>query len=126
MKFIIKSIINSSPKAIYNTWLSSKGHSEMTGGEANISDVTGDSFTTWDGYISGENLLLEKNKRIVQSWRTSEFEDHEPDSQIEIQLSEQGGKTVLTLIHTNLPESGEHYRAGWEEHYFQPMNAHFI
>jgi activator of HSP90 ATPase len=86
MKFTIKTTINALPEVIYNAWLSSKGHSEMTGGEANISDLTGDTFTTWDGYICGKNLLLKENKKIVQSWRTSEFEDHEPDSQIEIQL----------------------------------------
>ena len=125
MEFTLKATIDASPEAIYTAWLSSKGHSKMTGGEANASNLTGNSFTAWDGYISGKNLLLEENKRIVQSWRSSQFEDHEPDSQIEVRLSEQGGKTLITLIHTNLPDSGEHYKKGWEEHYFQPMNSYF-
>jgi activator of HSP90 ATPase len=83
------------------------------------------SFTTWDGYIEGKNIDLEPYHRIVQSWRTFDFEEEDQDSQIEILLSEAVGETELTLIHSNLPESGEHYKQGWEEHYFQPMKAYF-
>jgi activator of HSP90 ATPase len=61
----------------------------------------------------------------VQSWRTSEFGKEDQDSQIEILLNEVAGETELTLIHSNLPESGEHYKKGWDEHYFQPMKVYF-
>ena len=125
MEFKLKTIIKSSPEEIYTTWLSSEGHSKMTGGIASISDKIGDNFTAWDGYIEGKNLELEKNNRIFQSWRTSEFEDDEEDSQIEILLNEVDGQTELTLIHTNLPEHGEQYKSGWENHYFKPMNEYF-
>ena len=125
MKFTLKTTIKASARKIYSAWLSSEGHTKMTGGKATTSDKIGDTFTAWDGYIQGENLILEENKRIVQSWRTSEFEDHEDDSQIEIVLLENGGKTELILKHTQLPESGEHYKKGWDEHYFQLMKAYF-
>lgn len=97
----------------------------MTGGTAIASNETGGSFTAWDGYIKGHNILLEPYSRIVQSWRTSQFEEGEKDSQIEILLNENNGETELTLIHSNIPESGEHYRKGWDEHYFQPMKEYF-
>lgn len=84
-----------------------------------------DHFTAWDDYIEGENLALEPNKRIVQSWRTSEFLDNEPDSQIELILKDDGNQTELTLIHTNLSENGEQYKKGWEDHYFEPMRDYF-
>ncbi len=112
-------------KEIYKTWLSSEGHSNMTGGEATISEKIGGRFTAWDGYIEGKNIELEPYKRILQSWRTSQFEDHEKDSQLEILLNEVDGQTELTLIHTNVPESGEHYKKGWDNHYFQPMKLYF-
>src|SRR5210317_98563 len=103
MKFTLKTIINASSSKIYDTWLNSEGHSKMTGGSAEISDVVGASFTAWDGYIKGRNLLLEPNKRILQTWRTTEFEKNEDDSQLEILLHGLEGKTELTLIHSNLP-----------------------
>ena len=125
MEFTLKTKIKASAKEIYNTWLNSVGHSKMTGGEAVISDKIGDSFTTWDGYIEGKNVNLEPFHRIVQSWRTSDFGEEDKDSQIEILLSEVAGETQLTLIHTNLSESGEHYKKGWDDHYFKPMQSYF-
>lgn len=125
MKFTLVTIIRATAKEIYTAWLSSEGHSEMTGGEANTSVTVGDNFTAWDGYIEGKNMALEPFSRILQSWRTSQFEQDEEDSQIEILLNEVDGETELTLIHSNIPESGEHYRKGWDEHYFQPMKSYF-
>jgi len=126
MDFILKTTLNVPAKNIYTAWLSSEGHSKMTGGEATASDKVGDTFMAWDGYIQGTNLVLEENKRIVQSWRTTQFLENETDSQIEVLLKERDGATELTLIHSNLPESGEHYRKGWDEHYFQPMKKYFV
>ena len=125
MEFTLKTKINTSAKEIYKAWLNSEGHSNMTGGAAIISDKPGDNFTAWDGYIEGKNIELEPYKRILQTWRTSQFKDQEEDSQIEILLNEIDGQTELTLIHTNVPESGEHYKKGWDNHYFQPMNEYF-
>ena len=125
MEFTVVAKFNAKPEEIFRAWMSSEHHAEMTGGEAYISDKVGDRFSAWDGYIEGENIILEPNKRIVQSWRTTEFSDDEEDSQIEITLEEQNGVTELTLKHSNLPAHGEQYRNGWEEHYFQPMKKYF-
>ncbi len=125
MEFTLTTTIAAGAEEIYTAWLNAEGHSEMTGGAASITDNIGDSFTAWDGYIEGKNLELVSNKRIVQTWRTTEFDASEEDSQIEILLNERDGQTELTLIHTNLPEHGEQYKNGWEEHYFKPMKAYF-
>jgi activator of HSP90 ATPase len=125
MKFTLKTTINARAEQIYQAWLSSEGHTKMTGGSASITDKVGDNFSAWDGYIEGVNIAIEPFNRIFQSWRTTEFEKEEKDSLVEILLSENLGLTELTLIHSNLPESGEHYIKGWENHYFQPMKDYF-
>jgi len=125
MEFTLKTNIKAKAKQIYKAWLSTQGHTKMTGGTAFVSDKVGDTFTAWDGYIKGENLVLEPYTRIVQSWRASQFEESEEDSQIYITLNEKEGETKLTLTHSNVPESGEHYIKGWDEHYFKPMKAYF-
>lgn len=125
MEFTLNTTIKATAKEIYSAWLSSEGHTNMTGGGAYASDEIGAEFTAWDGYITGKNLALEPYKRILQSWRTSEFEEDKMDSQIELFLDKKDGQTELTLIHTNVPESGEHYKKGWDTHYFQPMKAYF-
>ena len=125
MDFTLTTQIKATAKQIYKSWLSTQRHSKMTGSPAYVSDKVGDTFKAWEGYITGSNLELEPYNRIVQSWRSSNFEDNESDSQIEVLLSENGEETTLTLNHTNVPESGEHYKEGWNKHYFEPMQQYF-
>lgn len=125
MQFTIKTIFEVPASKIYKAWLSTESHTAMTGGEASISDNVGDEFTAWDGYIFGKNLELTPHSRILQSWRTTEFEANETDSLLEILLEETDGRTEVTLIHTNLPAHGEQYKIGWDDHYFQPMKVYF-
>lgn len=111
---------------IYDAWLSSKEHAAMTGGGASVEPRVGGKMTAWDGYIEGELLVLEPSKRIVQSWRTSEFPDGSGHSHLEVLLDPEGEGTRVTLVHTEIPEGqGARYDQGWEEFYFKPMRKHF-
>jgi activator of HSP90 ATPase len=122
----IKDTFKTNLTQLYNDWLSSEGHTAITGGEATASKEKGVPFTAWDGYIEGVNLELEENKRIVQSWRTMEFNVDDKDSQIEILLEDDGDGVQFTLTHSNIPEGNEEkYKLGWEEHYLQPMSQYY-
>ncbi len=114
------------PNAIYNAWLDGDQHANMTGGDATGVPEVGAKFTAWDGYIWGSNLELEANQRIVQSWRTSDFEEADDDSRIEIELSPTETGCLLTLHHSNIPDDHpSDYEQGWEDHYFIPMRSYF-
>ena len=127
MEFELKATFNTTAELLFTAWLDSGKHSIMTGGAAEVSNIEGNSFTAWDGYIVGRNLVIEPYKRIVQSWRAADFEAGHEDSEIELHLNETDGKTELTLIHRNLPDSiGEQYRQGWVDHYFSPMSEYFL
>ena len=124
--FTLTTTIPASAQDIYDTWLDSIGHSEMTGGAATMSDETGAEVSAWDGYISGRNLELVPGERIVQSWRTTKFTDDHDDSIITVTLEEIDGETLLTLVHSNVPDGQTSYeRGGWQSHYFEPMIAYF-
>jgi uncharacterized protein YndB with AHSA1/START domain len=124
--FTLTATIPASPEEIYQAWLDSIGHSEMTGGEATMSDEVGAEVSAWDGYISGRNLELIPGERIVQSWRTTEFGDEEEDAVITIVLQEIEDGTLLTLEHSNVPDEHKRYeQGGWQSNYFEPMVAYF-
>jgi len=125
MEFTLHTQIKASAKDIYDTWLSSDGHTKMTGGAAIITDKANDSFTAWDGYISGTNIELKKFTKIVQTWRTDDFSKEEESSILSIELKDLNGVTEILLTHSSLPKHGEQYIEGWEEHYFTPMKAYF-
>lgn len=124
--FTISTLIPATPEQIYAAWLSSEGHSQMTGEQAEVQGGTGGVFAAWDGYIRGKTLQLEHPYRIVQAWRTSEFPEESPDSRVEILLEGIAEGTKLTLVHTNIPAGqAAGYKQGWEDFYFTPMRAYF-
>lgn len=124
--YVLTTTIPASPEEIYEAWLDSLSHSEMTGSEARMSDQIGADVSAWAGYISGRNLELVPGKRIVQSWRTSEFAEEHADSIITLVLEEADDGTLLTLEHINVPDEQRSYEeSGWQSNYFEPMVAYF-
>lgn len=124
--FEISTILPASPKRIYEAWLNSDEHSAMTGGAAEVDPSIGGRHSAWDNYITGTTIELEPYRRIVQSWRTTEFLPDQPDSRLEIMLEEVDGGTQLTLKHSGIPEGqGPSYKSGWGENYFDPMREYF-
>lgn len=122
----MSAVVAAEPKAVYDAWMNSKGHGAMTGSGAKIIAKVGSAYSAWDGYISGKTLELEPGSRIVQSWRTTEFEADEPDSRLEVLLEKARGGTKVTLVHTNIPDGhGPEYRKGWLDFYFKPMKEYF-
>ena len=124
-KFIVTDVISASPEQIYKAWLSTKGHSGMTGSPAMVESKVKGKFTAWDGYISGETLEVKPFSRIVQAWRTTEFPEDHPESRLEILLEPVKGGTKITIIHSNIPEGqADDYKQGWQDHYFEPMKQY--
>jgi len=121
-EFTLKAEFHVSAEKIYKAYLSTQGHTQMTGSSAKVDGRVDGEFTAWDGYIWGTFLELEENKRIVQAWRTAEFPEDAEDSHVEILLEEIAATTRLTLIHSNIPEGqADSYKTGWEDFYFKPM-----
>ncbi len=115
-----------SPQAVYDAWMSSEGHTAMTGGVAHVHPEVGGTFDAWDGYISGKFVILEPGKRIQQTWRTAHFDSQHEDSVVDIDLCADGDLTILTLTHSNVPDGQTSYEeTGWQTHYFQPMLRRF-
>lgn len=114
------------PQRVYDAWLDADAHSAMTGSEyARIVPSVGGAYTVWDEYVWGRNVALEPGRRIVQSWRTTDFAADDPDSQIEVTFEAADGGTRVTIAHSGIPDGQEHYRDGWREYYFEPMKVYF-
>jgi activator of HSP90 ATPase len=122
----VKFSIHAPAKAIYDAWLNGPEHSAMTGAKATASRLIGGAFTAWDGDIQGKNLLLLENKKIVQSWRSSEFPEEASDSILSVQLIEMNDITEVDLEHKDIPPGqGVQYQSGWIEFYANPMQKYF-
>src|SRR5258708_34008621 len=92
--YTLNTTIPASAAEVYRAWLDSQAHSEMTGSKATMSAVPGAEGAARDGYISGRNLELVPPERIVQSWRTTKFEDGPAGSVSQLTLSQVDGGRV--------------------------------
>ena len=123
---IQKVIIEASPNEVYEAFMDPKKHSEFTGSKATGTSIVGSKFTAWDGYIQAKNLELEKGKRILQEWVTSEWPQGFPPSKLELIFTDLDGKTEIRMVHSNVPASQESdLKQGWEDFYWIPLKAYF-
>lgn len=125
IEFEVSDVFSASQEVLYFAWLDSEQHSLMTGSPATVSAVVGDRFEAWEGYIQGRNLEMESPNRILQRWRTTEFEEDEDDSLLEVIFEAEETGTRVTIRHSNLPEHGMQYKQGWIDSYFIPMKSFF-
>lgn len=122
----LEAVLPATPEEVYAAWMSSEGHTAMTGAEAHVDPRAGGEYDAWDGYITGRTVELEPGRRIVQTWRTSEFADSDRDSQVEVLLEPIAEGTRLTLRHADVPDGQLQYeQGGWQESYFEPMREYF-
>jgi activator of HSP90 ATPase len=125
-KIEVSAVVPASTKDIYDAWLDGKKHAAFTGSGATGAAKVGSRHSAWGGYIHGWTLKLEPGKRIVQSWRTTEFAPEDPDSLLVVKLAKTKGGTKITITHSDIPAGqGSQYQQGWKDHYFTPMEAYF-
>jgi uncharacterized protein YndB with AHSA1/START domain len=123
---LVSEVIFATRERLYKAWLDSDEHSAFTADKAEIEPVVGGAHSTFSGYASGQVLALEPNRRIIQSWRTSEFPDGAPDSRLEVTFEDTLGGTLITVLHTGIPSGqSDQYRDAWLRFYFAPMKSYF-
>jgi len=126
-KLNLSANFNIAPNQLFNDWLDSQAHSAFTSSPAKIDALVGGKFTAWDGYIRGVTMEIVPGKRIVQSWRTTEFPNAAPDSLVELEFEADGKGTRLMLKHTLIPDGqADEYEQGWLDYYFTPMKAYYL
>jgi activator of HSP90 ATPase len=88
---------------------------------AEISPDAGGAFSLFGGHITGRQVELVPNERIVQAWRTGAW----PPGIYSIarfELVEQGSGTRIVFDHTGFPKGeAESLARGWKAHYRDPL-----
>jgi activator of HSP90 ATPase len=89
-----------------------------------ISDVLGGAFVLFGGYITGRQLELLPDERLVQAWRAASWKPGEY-SIVSFVLADEGGKTKVVFDHRGFPEgAGSHLASGWHAHYWGPLTQY--
>jgi activator of HSP90 ATPase len=126
-KTILQTIIfkRTTAKELYELYMDSKKHTIATGSPAELSPREGGSYSAHDGYITGKNLQLQKDRLIVQSWRASTWDNEDVDSTFIICLMTKENDVVLHAVHANVPDKDyESLKKGWHQHYWEPWKKY--
>lgn len=120
-----KIAVSASPEEVYEAFVDPEKHSEFTGSKATGKAEVGGEFTAWDGYISGKYLELEKSKKIVQEWVTTDWPEGYPPSRFELTFKATPKGTEITMVHSNIPEEQkEELAEGWNDFYWTPLKEY--
>lgn len=91
---------------------------------AEIGANAGEAFACFGGYITGRQVELVPNERIVQAWRTGGWGPG-AYSIAKFELKEEGDGTRIVFDHTGFPKGqAESLASGWEEHYWEPLKKY--
>jgi len=120
-----KVVIAAMPEDVYDAFIDADKHSAFTGSKATCDPKVGGKFTAWDGYISGKNLELEKGKRIVQEWKTTEWPEGYSPSRFELTLKKIKDGTEVSMVHSNVPvRQADDIKQGWIDFYWNPLKKY--
>ena len=118
--------ILATPQQVYDMYMDPKLQTAFTESLATSDPRVNGRFTAWEGYISGKYLELEPGKRIVQEWQTTDWPPGYPPSRLELQLIATSEGTQINMIQGKVPQSQTNsLLRGWNEFYWQPLDAYF-
>jgi activator of HSP90 ATPase len=117
-------LFKASPEALYDLLMSSKKHAGFTKHKAKMSSSIGGSFSAYNGYITGKNMTLEPGKKIVQSWRGSDWPKGHY-SRVTFKFMKVASGTKLIFSQSDVPiEQYQAVKDGWKESYWDKLKKY--
>ena len=113
--------IKATPHEVYEILMDSKKHSQLTGAKASISRKVGGKFEVYDSYAFGKNVELVSDKKIVQSWSTTDWPAGVFSTATFLLTPTKTG-TKLTFTQIGVPiENAKDIAEGWQDYYWKPL-----
>jgi activator of HSP90 ATPase len=124
-------LIDASRTRVYEALIDAKRFSAMTvysmvpkAPPATIVRAPGGEFALFGGHIVGRIVELVPNQRIVQAWRTTDWEAG-AFSIAHFEFADRGTSTTITFDHTGFPAGlGQHLADGWRANYWTPLRKY--
>ncbi len=125
-RLITQSVVLPAPaERLYATYLDPALHAAVTGAAVTVDAESGAVFRAFDGQISGTMLFVIAPRLIVQSWRSMNFQDSDPDSTLILTFVPEGRDGRIDLIHIDVPEQDyQGVSEGWEKYYWAPWKRY--
>lgn len=116
--------LDAPPSEVFEMLMNGRRHARFTGEPARIGRPVGASFSAYGGYITGVNVEIVPNRRIVQAWRGSDWPKG-AYSVVTFELAPLARRrTRLTFTQHGVPRAQRRsIEQGWKDFYWDPMKA---
>jgi activator of HSP90 ATPase len=93
---------------------------------AQISGEAGGAFSIFGGFVTGRQIELVPNVRVVQAWRPADWAAG-VYSIARFDLAKHDSGTLLVFEHTGFPTgAAAHLAQGWKENYWEPLQKFLV
>jgi len=114
-------VLPATANELYDMYMDSRVHGEITGAPAKISEEAGSPFEAFGGLLTGKTIQVIKHRLIVQAWRSVNFKKADPDSTLIISFTPEDDDGRIDLVHLHVPASDfQGISGGWDSRYFAP------
>lgn len=115
--------INAEPSDVFSALTNPYTIELWSGYPAVMSQEPGSEFSLWEGDITGKNIEIIQNKKLMQEWY---FGDQEERSIVTITIVPDRENSSVTVEHTNIPdEDFNDIAEGWREYYIGAIISFF-
>src|SRR3954469_14747888 len=126
LKIVEQSVeLPASPAALYSMYLDPAQHAAFTGGgPVTITAAANTAWSAFEGRIHGRILALTPDRQIVQSWRSFEWHDDDPDSVLLLRFRPSDSGSRLDLAQVDVPARlYDTLQSGGPSRYWEPWRA---
>ncbi|WP_372521964.1 SRPBCC domain-containing protein [Sulfuricaulis sp.] len=113
------------PARLFAMYLDPKLHAAITGALVTISPEPGSPFHAFDGALSGTMLYTVPQRLIVQTWRSTHWNNDDLDSILVLTFWPAGEVGRIDLVHVNVADHDvPGVTEGWEKYYWKPWRQY--
>jgi activator of HSP90 ATPase len=117
--------MDAKPEEVWDALVNSETIEIWSKDEAKMKAEVGAEWMLWGGQMFGTNLEVEPLKKLVQAWCYEEWDKDKP-SKVTITLKQKGRKTIVELLHEDVPEKSlKSITEGWNTYYLGAIKEMF-
>eukprot|EP01128_Nolandella_sp_AFSM9_P012914 TRINITY_DN975_c1_g1_i1.p1 TRINITY_DN975_c1_g1~~TRINITY_DN975_c1_g1_i1.p1 ORF type:complete len:369 (-),score=99.87 TRINITY_DN975_c1_g1_i1:111-1136(-) len=114
-----------SPGEMYETFADQNRVSGFTGSPAKVGKAVGEDYSILGGVVTGKMLEVTPRSKLAWTWRHESW-DPETFSQVTVTFKAEGGKALVIVNQTGIPEDDfQRTRDGWEQFFWKRINGLF-